>query len=197
MNPFEVYTCFFALKRHFSNKKYDYFKYHGKIKTSLESFNRRKDRYFFERLSRKLTDQEIKEYFLSNFVSHDNPSSLWIGQIIHDGEKNYIEWKKRQESLRYNFQQESQELFDNYKLPEVFDCSKSHPILLKKFMSKKVSIETMVIYDIIFDYIKDFDKKLLDPVWEIVSLKILKYKAFLNIDVFSYKKILRNILTDS
>jgi hypothetical protein len=41
-----------------------------------------------------------------------------------------------------------------------------------------------------------FDKKLLDPVWETVSLKIKKYKPFLNIDKFQYKKLLREIVNE-
>lgn len=194
MTPFDVYCEYLAKKKHFSDKKFDYVKYNGKTRASVKSFNRRKDRYFFERLSRKLKDQEIKDYFTSNFIAADNPSSLWIGEIIHSGEKNYIEWKRRQESLSYNFKQESQDLFENHNLPEVFDCSKSHPILLKKFMSSKLSIETMVIYDVIFDYVKNFDKKLLDPIWETVSLKIIKYKSFLNIQVIPFRKILRDII---
>lgn len=196
VTPFDVYCEYLSKKKHFSDKKYDYIKYRGKTRASIESFHKRKDRYFFEKISRKFADQEIKDYFTSNFIAVDNPSSLWIGEVIRSGEKNYNEWKKRQESLSYNFKEESNELFENYKLSEVFDCSKSHPILLKRFMSGKLSSETMVIYDIIFDYIKKFDKKLLDPIWETVSLKISKYKPFLNIDVFRYKKILREILNE-
>lgn len=196
MSPFDVYKEYLSLKKHFSDKKYDYIKYNGKTRASTASFNKRTDRYFFERTSRKLTDKEVKEYFISNFVSVDNPSSLWIGEIIHSGEKNYTEWKKRQQSLSYTFKQESEELFENHKLAEIFDCSKSHPILLKRFMSGKISVETMVIYDIIFDYVKNFDKKLLDPVWETVSLKITKYRPFLNIEVFQYRKILRSIINE-
>ena len=39
-------------------------------------------------------------------------------------------------------------------------------------------------------YSKKFDKKLLDPVWETVGMKIQKYKPFLNINVDKFKKIL-------
>ena len=48
----------------------------------------------------------------------------------------------------------------------------------------------MVIYNKIFSYVKDYDKKLLDPVLETVSLKIKKYDRFLNIDVDEYKNYL-------
>ena len=57
-------------------------------------------------------------------------------------------------------------------------------------------IETFVIYDIIFSFSEKFDEKLLDPVWETVSMKIRKYKPFLNINVFNFKKILREIVNE-
>ena len=77
------------------------------------------------------------------------------------------------------------------RVDEVFDCSKGHPPILKSYLGKKTSLETLVIFDRIFEYGKDFDKKLNDPVWETVSRKIKKYKPFLNIDVPHYKKILK------
>jgi hypothetical protein len=38
------------------------------------------------------------------------------------------------------------------------------------------------------------DKRLDDPVWETVSLKIKEYNPFINIDVFQYKRVLRSIV---
>jgi hypothetical protein len=62
------------------------------------------------------------------------------------------------------------------------------------FLGGKISLETMVIYDRIFLYGKNFDKKLKDPVWETVSLKIKKYSPFIHIDVFRYRKILKEVI---
>jgi hypothetical protein len=53
-----------------------------------------------------------------------------------------------------------------------------------------------VIYEKIFHFSDKFDKKLDDPVWETVSLKIKKYIPFLNIDVFQYKKLLRKMVNE-
>jgi hypothetical protein len=52
----------------------------------------------------------------------------------------------------------------------------------------------MVIYDRIFGYVKNFDKKLQDPVWESVSLKLKKYSAFIQVDIFQFKKILKEVV---
>jgi len=196
MSPFETYQTYLSMKSHFTNSKYDFFKYGGKSRATVTSFNKRKDKYFFERTSRKYSDKEIVDFLLSNFVSTDNPQNLWIGEIINSGERTYADWMRRQQSLTYLFKEQSTELFSENELETVFNCSKGHPIVLKRFLSGKLSPETFVIYDKIFSIVKDFDKKLLDPVWETVSLKIKKYNPFLNIDVFSYKKILREIIDE-
>jgi hypothetical protein len=118
---------------------------------------------------------------------------LWIGEIIHSGETNYTNWKKRNQSLTYIFKNETEELLSENSLDAIFECKNgSHPIILKKFLSGKISIETLVIYNSIFLFGNTFDKKLLDPVWESVSLKIQKYSPFLNISTGEYKKIIRD-----
>jgi hypothetical protein len=193
MSPFETYQAYLGIKNHFSNPKYDYFKY-KKTRATLTSFNKRKDKYFFEKSSRKYSDKEIVDFLVSNFVAADNTSNLWIGEIINSGERTYQEWMKRQQSLTYIFKEQSTELFSQTKLENVFDCSKGHPILLKTFLKSELAPEIMVIYDKIFGFSKTFDKKLLDPVWECVSLKIKKYSPFLQVDVFNYKKLLKEII---
>jgi len=194
MTPFDAYKQYLALKNHFGKSTYDYHKYAGKSRASVESFNKRKDKYWFEKLSRQKSDDEIKNFYISNFVESDDPNSLWIGNVIREGEVHYKDWIKRQQSLKYIFTQESENFFSEYNLDNAFECSKGHPPVLKKFLIKNISPETLVIYNNIFLLVNNFDKKLIDPIWESVSMKIKKYNSFLNIDVIEYKKILKKIL---
>jgi hypothetical protein len=194
MSPFDAYIQYLSLKNHFSKDKYDYHKYGGKSKASIESFNKRKDKYWFEKLSRQKSDEEIKNFYIANLVEADDPNTLWIGNVIRFGETSYKEWIKRQQSLQYIFTQQSQDMLSSSNLEELFDCSRQHPPILKMFLSGKIDIETLVIWDKIFLFRNNFDKKLLDPIWESVSMKIKKYTPFLNIDVFKYRKILKNII---
>ena len=195
MSPYQVYCEYLAIKSHFSNVKYDYFKYNKKVRASVTSFNARSDKYWFEKTSRKYPDKEIVDFLVSNFVESTSVNQIWIGEIINSGERTYVEWMKRQQSLTYLFKEQSEELLSEIKLEDAFNCSKGHPPVLKKFLGGKISPEILVIYDIIFQFGNVYDKKLLDPVWETVSLKIRKYKPFLQIDVFNYKKILRDIVS--
>lgn len=193
MTPFDVYCTYLAFKNHFSKPNYDYFKYNGKSKASIESFHKRRDRYFFEKLSRQRNDHEIKEFFVANFIECDDPQSLWIGQIIKEGESNYTNWQQRTQSLSYRFSNEVESLFSGIDFNEVFKCSNGkHPLILKKYFSKELCIESLVILNKIFGFQKHFDVKLKDPIWEYESIKLSKYSPFINIDTGKYIKILKS-----
>ena len=194
MSPFETYQHYLSLKNHFTNPKYDFFKYGAKTRASLTSFNKRKDKYWFEKTSRKYSDEEVVDFLVSNFSAAENPQSLWIGEIINSGERTYAEWMKRRQSSTYLFKEQSNDIRSENELQDLLECSKGHPKILKAYLGGKISLENFVIWDKIFNFSKDFDKKLSDPVWETVSLKLKKYGPFINIDVFKYKKILRELV---
>ena len=192
LSPFDTYKEYLAYKNHFTKEKYDYQRYGGKSRAKIDSFYKRKDRYFFEKMSRKYKDPEIKNFFLANFVNTDNPQGLWIGNIMRSGETVYKEWQKRNESLFYQFKQKSDKLLDQYTYDEFFDASNGHPPILKEHLAGNVSAEEMCVYEKLFGYCKDYDKQLDDPVWKVVGLKIRKYLPFLNIDKEKYKQYLMN-----
>ena len=196
VTPFETYRTYLSMKSHFTNPKYDFVKYGGKSRATMTSFNKRKDKYWFEKTSRKYSDQEIVDFLLSNFINANNPQNLWIGEIINSGERTYSEWMMRQQSLTYLFKEQLSELLSEKNLDEVFNCSMGHPLLLKRYLGGEISLETLSILEKVFSFKKDFDKKLTDPVWETVSLKLKKYLPFLNINVFQFKKVLRDIVNE-
>ena len=193
--PFDAYRCYLSLKNHFTKEHYDYHKYGGKTRATHQAFYKRKDRFWFEKFARQKTDKEVEEFFVSNFVSSTDPGTMWIGDMIKNGEARYVDWKKKVESLSYNFKEETSSLFADGNFDAMFYVDGSrHPDILKEYLGGKVSLETMVICDRILGYREEWDKKLDDPVWETVSLKIKKYKPFLNINVFRYKKILQKVV---
>ena len=196
VTPFETYQTYLSMKSHFTNRKYDFFKYGGKSRATMSSFNKRKDKYWFEKTSRKYSDEQVLDFLLANFVNADTPQNLWIGEIINSGERTYAEWMRRKQSMTYIFKEQSEKLLSENDLEEVFKCSKGHPPLLRKYLGGEISLETLMILEKVFSFAKDFDKKLQDPVWETVSLKLRKYSPFLNINVFTYKKVLREIINE-
>ena len=195
MMPFDAYKCYLSLKNHFTKDKYDYHKYCGKSRATVQSFYKRKDRFWFEKLARNKDDKEVVDFFVSNFITCTDPGKLWIGEMIREGEGRYTDWKKRNQSLSYIFKGEIESVFEDNNFDSMFVINgSSHPRILKLYLSGDVSIETFVILDRILGFKNQFDSKLSDPVWETVSMRMKKYSPFLNIDVFRYKKILKEVV---
>jgi hypothetical protein len=197
MNPYDVFVLFLALKQHFTRTDYDVFKYNWKTRASVASYNKRKDRYFFERLSRKKNEQEIKEFFISNFAYTENPKGVYIPDLVEDGEEVYTRWRKYNQSLFYNFKVELDVFVSHQNLDKFMECkSGQHSNLIVKYLQKAISLETLVILDKILNYRKHYDKNLIDPVWEMLSLKIYKYSPFLNIDKSKYVHLMKEVICE-
>ena len=193
--PFDAYKCYLSLKNHFTKDSYDYHKYCGKSRATVQSFYKRKDRFWFEKLARNKDDKEVVDFFVSNFITCTDPSKLWIGEMIREGEDRYVAWKKRNQSLSYVFKEEIETIFADNNFDSMFSMDGSrHPQILKEYLRNNISIETMVILDNILGFRNEFDKKLQDPVWQTVSMRMKKYSPFLHIDVFRYKKVLKEIV---
>lgn len=175
-SPYECYTIYLALKQHFSKDNYDFFLYNGKVRTSIATYNKRNDRYFFEKISRKYNKQEIIEYFVSSFISATDPSSLWIGDLREKGDDNYIQWTARIQSLSYNFQEELKRLSEQQHL---YECVKfedgKHPPIVKAFIKEELSLETLFIVEDILKFMVESDY---DPIIKTINFKIKKYRPF-------------------
>ena len=195
MMPFDCYRCYLSMKNHFTKDKYDFHKYRGKSRATVQSFYKRKDRFWFEKLARNKSDEEVVDFFVSNFITCTDPGKLWIGEMIKDGEGRYTEWKKRNQSLSYVFKEETESIFSDGNFDSMFAMDGTrHPQILKEYLRKNISIETLVILDRILEFRENFDSHLKDPVWETVSMRMKKYSPFLNIDVQRYKKILKQVV---
>ena len=78
VTDYEVYKTYLGISRHFTSESYDYQKYQGKVRCSLNSFYKNKQRFWFEKLSRKYDDQEIKELFIkysTDKITYKNENS--------------------------------------------------------------------------------------------------------------------------
>jgi hypothetical protein len=195
VNPYEVYSTYLAIKRHFSSEQYDFFKYNGKIRCSLDSFKKSKDRFFFEKLSRKKKPQEVIDFFVSNFIFADSPSSLWIGDIIKNGEAIYNEHKRIRESLSYLFEQDLKTHTENLHLYDLVKTEGSkHPRLLKLYLNGTIKFEIFFIFIKCLNIKEKYDQVLEDPIWKLTSSKISKYDNFFKGDIAKYKSIIKKYI---
>tara|TARA_B100000212_G_scaffold296684_1_gene240107 strand:+ start:1014 stop:1598 length:585 start_codon:yes stop_codon:yes gene_type:complete len=190
MTGFEVYKMYLALKLHFTSDSYDYFQYGGNAKASQVSFDQRRDKFFFVKLSRKFKDFELREFFVANFIEEDK---VYPATLVREGAKNYAEYIKRKESLSYKFKEDCETLREEYEnFDDLFSVTLVHPPLIKAHLGGRICIETLTIFNKIFQYIPQFDKTIKDEiVWKPLRNKVVKYEPFLQVDKGKYKSIIK------
>ena len=192
MTDFEVFSTYLALKNHFTKKSYDYFKYSGKVTAKKESFLKRKDRFFFERLSRAKTSQEIIEYFVANFIESSDSSKVWVGDLKTTGKINYDNFLKRKQALEYIFTEQLKNLTEDQHLLDVIVSDKNkHPVVLKKYLKKEICIETMIILDDLLHFGKSINEE--DIIWKGVKMLMDKYRPFFVYDKSTYTKLIKQV----
>ncbi len=203
MNGFEVYKVYLAIKLHFTSKgqSYDFHKHNGRTTARLETFTKRRDRYYFHRLSKSYDNKSIVDYFLSNFVSNTN---LWVGDISgKTGDDNYKLWTKKIEALHYYYEQDIDYIIEkmttkNIKFNDLFlSVDGQHPPIVKMFLSKKINFETLIILDDILKFTKKLNKNITEKVlWPKLFDRMKRYKPFLSYNITKYKISLRDKLKE-
>jgi hypothetical protein len=185
MSALECYQQYLAIKQHFSKPNYDYFKYNGKVKVNAATFDARKDKLFFQKLAKH---PDVTNFLVANLSENDK---AWIKELAYSesAEKTYKAWIKRQQSLTYIFQNDLEKL--DRVLKNNFTCkSGEHPLLLKKFLGKEISLETLCILLEFSGAKAIWDTKMeYDLVWESFKTKIEKYLPFIKYEKDKLVKI--------
>ena len=94
---------YLSLKLHFTTDTFDYFKYGNAAKASQQSFDSRRDKFFFVKLSRTFKEDELREFFVANMIVEDKvyPATLVrervqriIKSISKENNHSHIDSKK-------------------------------------------------------------------------------------------------------
>lgn len=189
MTEFEAYKMYLALRAHFQTDEYDVIKQRGRIRASQKGFVGSGKAFGFRRLTKIYKDAEICDFMVANFTAGDR----WGGVFDSDASRQYQDWKRRVESLRYIFNQDLDTLV-NMTMDENTDLLKAdagkHPLILRAFLGHKISLETLVILDVILDYRQELDQRLSGLLmWPETSRLIRKYRPFLKFDKAVFRQI--------
>jgi len=192
MEAIDVYLMYCAMKAHFGKTDYDFVTYKGKTRIKRDSFYKRKDRYFFVKISRKYkTQEDIKNYFVSNFIKDSK------GYVSNFNDENYEEWKNKRANFYNQFTLEINPLVKNFN--PIFNIkSDEHPMLLKEYLGKRVSLETLIVLDDLVEFSKTWNNKLSeDHIWQDIKNLMNNYKRFLTLDKNKYRIQLLNLIEES
>jgi len=194
MDAIDAYKIYLGVKNHFTQDSYDWFKYNKKVNVTYDSFLKRKDKIFFAKLGNR-KDAYLEEFLVSNFL-HD--TKIWVGELLSEEcEERYKEWKRKQESLTYVFKNEIDFLsgMSADELNSFFTAKDNdHPPIIKKYLRKEISLDTLSILNSYLHFINRYDKIVHDPIYKEVSKLCKKYQPFLKYDNARMKKTLREVV---
>ena len=181
IDAFQTYKYFMAIKLHLTTDRYDVFKSEGRVSGTRSTFEKRNDRFLFEKLGRKFTQpRELIEYFVAN-IAYGNK------QVIYSSESDeyYDTWLKRKESRTYSFKQQLEYIrthleVNKLKFEDLFDSEGNVPELLKFYVGGHIHLETMVIIDEYENFIPKW--KSLELLWGDQLRIINKIKKFVKCD---------------
>jgi hypothetical protein len=192
MTGYEAFCLYTSLKLHFNSDSYDYFKYHGKVSTSIEAFENRKDKWHFYKLSRRFANVDIcRDFLVANLVHNQD---VWVGHLLtNESDEEYRKRQKIIQSLTYTFTNEIESLMSHDKPNDLFmSHDGEYPELLIKLLHEEISLETVCILNKVLEFLPSWDRKIGDTIhYPNVSKKIKKYTPFIPFEPTKYKLILK------
>lgn len=181
---FEMYNAYLALKNHFTKDSYDFHRYRGKSNAKFESFETRRDRYAFMKLTRHPDPIGL---MIANLTAK---ADCWVGDL---DQTLYTQWKARQDSLTYSFKEELSKIEDLDKALSVLEAG-TKPEILRMLSSKLVSLETVCMIHNAISIVDYWDTAVELAIWENQRRSILKYAPFLEYDKAKVKEIVAKSL---
>ena len=188
----KAYQEYVALRLHFTQDKYDYFKYLGKVKPIKDStFEARNDVFHFRRLERRYKD-DLTGFYVANM----SQGVRFIREMVTvEAEKRYVDWKRHMESITYRFKQDMQNITENCKdVAKAWSTSGDHPEVLRLYLGGKLSIESLILSDRVLKFQDNWDSRISDTIiWPDVSRLMKKYGPFIKADTDAVKKTMRQV----
>jgi hypothetical protein len=204
---FGVYQTFVALKNHFILDSYDYVKYNGKSRVSIDSYLKRKDKFFFEKIGRNVSSMdELKDFIIGNLCHganglHINPEKIWAGDLTTTNARNHaLAFMAKKQALDYYVKKDLTTIKECIRIRELEERPNGHlPFLLELYYNGDILPETIVILNSLQNLYAIWDKRLQsDPIWVKTKAFLVKYEKLVlpNIDRTKYKKLYTEIFVE-
>lgn len=179
LDPFYASLLFRSLKCHFTQEKYDYHLYNGKVGGSSvaakNAFESKKTKYVWAKLAKHADPVGL---VVSNLIQDPD---TYITEVVNDkGLNTYSKWDVRHASRYYNLEKELKR-FDS--VSQIFNVGPDDemPLIYEMYISEEISPETIVLLDSLRP-ILEMTKDNKHPLVAQHNLKLRKYRSFVDID---------------
>lgn len=196
INSFQSYKLYLILVNAFK-KGYDPVKYSWKIRVQQNSFEKRKDKYFFEKIQKSFDIFEQQKIFMVNLLANQDQ---WIGDMLNQDQiMFYRKYMSRFNDLSILFKEDLQNLIlfckskgRMFKSLFLIEDNKE-PMIFKLLQNDSIQYETFILLDSYFNIIEMLDESK-NFIWDQYSVRIKAYKNLFVIDKLEVIKILKESL---
>lgn len=178
---------YLMMKQHMAGK-YDIIKYSWNMKVTDAAFNKRRDKYFFDKMSDKFHLKDLTEIFLATFLENSNG---WAGDLVsEDAMAAHRELLGRYIRFSEIYREDLKNLvyFSNKvnvpigKLLEYNEKQQTSPIF-KLLQSGLIKTETFLVIDSFLGIIDKIDEKMsADIIWQNWHTKLVNYRKLVVIN---------------
>jgi hypothetical protein len=190
-----AYQLFLALRTHFTSNKYDFFQMHGKLRATKESYTKRNDRMFFEKLAKTYDPETLRDFYVANFLEDKH----YITELLDDtATTNLVKYQGRRQALSYNVSNDVDMVLRNGSCDAFKTHSDQYPGVLVLYLQRRICMESLVVMNDFILFREKFDKYYDgDVIWPKVSLKMQKYRPFIKYDKERMKLILKERIDEN
>ena len=204
---FIVYQTFLALKNHFILPSYDFVKYNGKMRVTVQSYLKRKDKFFFEKIGRNVnSEEELRDFIIGNLCHGSNglnidPGKIWAGDLTTTNARNHaLAFMAKKQALDYYVKKDLTTIREYVRIRELDGRPVNRlPFLLELYYDGDILPETLVILNTIQNLYGTWDKRLQgDPIWVKTKAFLGKYQSLVlpNVDRTKYKKLYVEVFSE-
>ena len=194
---FDAFKLYQSLHLHFTDPKYDFFRYRGSVKNCTpERFEIRRDKYFFHRLAKRYPNTEELTFFLAaNFFAQKVD---WVRDVTSDqAEDTFKRCKRIKESLEYIVNSDLGKW--NYTVPTLQAAitvnGGRYPTLLNQALVHDIHEETVVVLNTLVGFLPTWGKNITDNIlFPPIKLRYEHYAPFLGINEEIFRKSVRKAL---
>ena len=169
---YETYLMYLALQKHFSSN-YDFFQYNGKVRASVDSYQKRNDMFAFEKLSKIVVKDDRLDFFVAHFL--ENPKE-WIKNMSKTKlEMHRAKMKNFPITFRENLRRIKME-----GVGKMMTLNGDIPKIHKLCLSGDLEVETLIMIDWMAPFIDKHSVEVSVPfVFPEHIKKLQNYRPFL------------------
>lgn len=201
LSGFDCYRKYLALKLHFKQESYDYFKFKGSTNLKTGTFEKRHDQYYFKKLVKVYdTEEKLETFLVSNILWRY--SEFYIqDSFTEESKRIYVDYVKVRCALKYYFARDFETIKEHCERNSIsnylFVKQNTYPELLTLLNQNKIRIQSVFLLNEIRPFLTYWKEKISDQIfWPYTYIKILKLKSFYDtIDRSEFVKEYNKLIT--